>query len=177
MRATVGECHRRMQNNSKYSPTGVWWVKTSVVLINYRYCRIGGNFLTLKLHLKRIPNVWFDWIFKKKKKRKIFTHAWTSKFRFNMIVAQIRLPAFWRHIGVEKFNFCLKVRLALLFPNYQQLPEVARSRYQHRARVPVGILTELRGRNIAVVFYNTHPLLMYLRTLYPDRGVVLIVHS
>lgn len=122
MRATVGECHRRMQNNSKYSPTGVWWVKTSVVLINYRYCRIGGNFLTLKLHLKRIPNVWFDWIFKKKKKRKIFTHAWTSKFRYNMIVAQKRLPAFWRHIGVEKFNFCLKVRLALLFPNYLKLP-------------------------------------------------------
>lgn len=49
------------------------------------------------------------------------------------------------------FRFCSKVGLALLFLNYQQLPEVTSSKYQHRARVPAGILTELMGRNIVVV--------------------------
>lgn len=54
-------------------------------------------------------------------------------------------------IGGATFRFCSKVGLALLFLNYQQLPEVTSSKYQHRARVPAGILTELMGRNIVVV--------------------------
>lgn len=54
-------------------------------------------------------------------------------------------------IGGATFRFCSKVGLALLFLNYQQLPEVTSSRYQHWARVPAGILTELMGRNIVVV--------------------------